>query len=192
MSRSMRRTSLLLVAGLLGFGCAVVGQLFPTPTPQATPTPSATPTPRFTPTPESIYGIDEPAIIPDIQMSCFSGLPPQKDTAKVTLRGAETVAKITLSEDETAFPESGNTFLTLFTSISIEKGCLDLGAIGSTLTLDCAGEQYSLRFWGIRVLEGGARITFTYEVPQSADISSCEVTLPDGQAIPLEPVLGQR
>jgi hypothetical protein len=171
----------LIVIVLAQIAC---GTLF---TPPATPTPTVPPP---TSTPESYYGIDEPAFIQDIRMTCAGST--QTDTAQVTVLDILQPESITTGKDQVATPQAGFEFLRILTKIKVSFGCLDIAAIGRQLTMVCGGQESKVQFAGINIADGRlSGFTFTFEVASGSDIGRCYILLPDSKTIQLAPLVDQ-
>jgi hypothetical protein len=145
-----------------------------------------------TATPMSYYGIDEPAALEGVRFTCSMGVSPSTSTVDVmlTFNSAEERDRLSsLGEDEDRVPSAGHIFYTLNAAIEVlgYAPCNDLEAIGSLLTLSCGGETFSLISYGLDVGQGGAfeGFTYTFEIPDNPDRSTCEVQLPDGSSVPI-------
>lgn len=172
--------------------CGSIGSPSATATPQPTATPQFTPTPEPTSTPISLYGIDEPAILENVQFDCSISELISEDPVDVayTFTNAEFRDSISIQgQDEDVFPSVGNTFYRVYTEIDVldSTPCTDMETIAKQLALACGAVLVQPRTVGLYInMEGEFNgFTFTFEIPADIEVSTCEVLLSDGSSVPV-------
>ena len=139
----------------------------------------------------STPGIDEPALIKSVSMTCPI-VGDQINDVELTLKSAYSSEKV-LSKDADHDPRNGFIFYTLITDLHVRGNCLDILAISKQLILKCDNERYEPLYSGVNVDLGEENnrkgFSFTYEILKNTSVDKCFLTFPDGQSVPIAPMI---